>query len=97
MKNVLLCMLVALSCTTLTVAAMRDYNANQIKERTYVTSGTVCDANNLTNLVCVETEDGNVWEFYEREFHRGEKIILLMDNQNTESVFDDTIIKAKAL
>lgn len=97
MKNVLLCIMIALSCTTLTVAAMRDYSANQIKERIYVTSGTVYNANNLTNLVCVETEDGNMWQFYEREFHRGEKIILLMDNQNTENILDDIIIKAKAL
>ncbi len=97
MKNVLLSIIIALSCTTLTVAAMKDYGANQIKERTYVTSGTVYNANNLTNLVCVETEDGNMWKFYEREFHKGEKIILLMDNQNTENILDDIIIKAKAL
>lgn len=97
MKNVLLCIMIALSCTTLTVAAMKDYSVNQIKERTYVTSGTVYNANNLTNLVSVETEDGNMWQFYEREFHRGEKIILLMDNQNTENILDDIIIKAKAL
>ena len=42
--------------------------------------------------VTVEDTTGNVWEFYGDDFFVGEKVILTMDNNNTDNnIFDDFI------
>lgn len=52
------------------------------------------------NTVLFEDENGNIWEWEreakEREYKEGEKVILKMDTNNTETnVFDDIIKRVK--
>ncbi len=60
-------------------------------ESTYTRKATV--KNVIEDTVIVEDEGGNVWEFFGDGFFEGDKLTLTMDNNHTDSIITDDIIK----
>lgn len=48
-------------------------------------------------IVVVEDKQGNLWEFRGEGFKERDKVKVVFDNNNTETIFDDEIIKAKKI
>ena len=60
----------------------------------YTQSGTVVDVNRPDDIVLVETEDGNLCEFYGTEdWMEGDRIELTMHDNGTAMPEDDVIIR----
>lgn len=81
------------------VATMADkticqiYNANQQKHL-YPLTTTVTEIDNDT--VTVEDSNGNIWSFDGTEdWEVGDGCALIMDDNSTSEIIDDTIISAK--
>lgn len=48
-------------------------------------------------IIVVEDKQGNLWEFRGEGFKERDKVKVIFDNNNTETIFDDEIIKAKKI
>ena len=48
-------------------------------------------------VIVVEDKQGNLWEFRGEGFKERDKVKVVFDNNNTETIFDDEIIKAKKI
>lgn len=48
-------------------------------------------------IIVVEDKQGNLWEFRGEGFKERDKVKVVFDNNNTETIFDDEIIKAKKI
>lgn len=46
----------------------------------------------VDNVITVVDNDGEEWQFEGDEWKKGDAIILLIDNNNTETKYDDIII-----
>lgn len=50
----------------------------------------------IGDLVRAKDENGNYWEFYGKDFKRGDKIKLIMYNNHTElDIYDDEVANVK--
>lgn len=77
--------LLAILCASLTGCA-RDFYARRV---------TVTELDKATDIVTVEDEQGNLWEFYGAEgWSTGDEIELLMDDNGTSEIQDDIIVRA---
>ena len=56
----------------------------------YTMSGIVIDTD--TEVVVVETSDGNIWEFYGTA-EIGDHVVLVMHNHGTADIYDDQIVE----
>ena len=53
----------------------------------------------VTKVDCVEVtvqdKQGHLWSFYGDDYTVGQEIIVVMNDQHTSSIYDDTIVKVK--
>ena len=62
----------------------------------YVTQAKVISIDTTANTVQIEDSHGEVWEFFGTEnFQKGNSVIVLMDDQSTSTVYDDTILSVR--
>ena len=55
---------------------------------------TVTELDKGTDIVTVEDEQGNLWEFYGvDDWHTGDKCELLMEDNGTREIQDDIIVR----
>lgn len=60
----------------------------------YPSMGRVIDVNRWDDTVTVEDPSGNLWEWYGAEdWEYGDLVALLMDDEGTEIIWDDTILE----
>ena len=48
-------------------------------------------------IVTIEDKQGNLWEFYGKGFKEKDRIKVTFNNHNTETIFDDEIIRVKKI
>ena len=60
----------------------------------HFTNATVIDLED--NLVVIETEDGNIWDFEGDGYQIGDEITVRFDTNGTEDVTDDEIVRVYA-
>ena len=60
-----------------------------IIETTYTRKAIVIKVKN--NIVTVEDESGNLWQFLADDFEKGESVKLIMDDHHTLAIEDDII------
>jgi hypothetical protein len=62
----------------------------------YVTQAKVIGINTASDTVQIEDSHGEIWEFFGTEnFQKGNSVIVLMDDQSTSTVYDDTILSVR--
>lgn len=62
----------------------------------YVREGQISHVNDVFGIYTVEDSTGNMWEFQSPEgYFKGEKVTLKMNNNHTNTIYDDEIIKVK--
>ena len=62
----------------------------------YVTQAKVIGIDTASDTVQIEDSHGKVWEFFGAEnFQKGNSVIVLMDDQSTSTVYDDTILSVR--
>jgi len=89
MKKILI-MLLALSAVSLT-SCFRAADSVQ-----YAKTTKVIEVNRITDTVVCEDYNGNQWEFTECEdWEVGDVATLLMNDNGTENIYDDTIVEAR--
>lgn len=65
------------------------------KNHVYTTEAIVIATDN--NEVYIETEDGNVWCFEDNRYNTEDTLTVYFDDNNTEEVTDDKIVKTKTI
>jgi hypothetical protein len=58
-------------------------------DNTYTINATVINADN--DVVTCEDVNGNIWEFYGDEFKVNDAIVLIMNANDTTTIYDDMI------
>lgn len=59
----------------------------------YPMTAKVFAVNTEYDFVCIESDDGNIWEFDGSEgFSVGDCVSVIMDSKGTESIYDDEIV-----
>lgn len=74
------------------------YKVNSIVKESnfYPMTAKIIEIDRMEDIVTVEDSTGNVWEFYGVEdFEKGDCVSMIMNNKDTESIFDDEIINVK--
>lgn len=62
----------------------------------YAKTAKIVEVNRITDTVTCEDYNGNLWEFTECEdWEVGDIAALLMNNNGTESIYDDTIVEVR--
>jgi len=62
----------------------------------YVTQAKIIGIDTTADTVQIEDSHGEIWEFFGAEnFQKGNSVIMLMDDQSTSSVYDDTILSVR--
>ena len=62
----------------------------------YAKTAKIIEVNRITDTVTCEDYNGNLWEFTECEdWEVGDIAALLMNNNGTESIYDDTIVEVR--
>lgn len=64
--------------------------ANAKADNTYTINATVINVEN--GIVSCEDSNGDVWEFYGEEYKVNDMLILVMDSNHTETIYDDMVI-----
>ena len=62
-------------------------------ETHYTLTGTVVDVNTTREIVTVEDENGNLWDFYGTGFSVNDNVKMCMDTNCTANIYDDEIEK----
>ena len=89
MKKILVAMLI-LSAVSFT-SCLRAADSTQ-----YAKTAKIIEVNRITDTVTCEDYNGNLWEFTECEdWEVGDVAALLMNNNGTENIYDDTIVEVK--
>lgn len=89
MKKILVAMLI-LSAILFT-SCLRAADSSQ-----YAKTTKVIEVNQITDTVVCEDYNGNQWEFTECEdWEVGDIATLLMNDNGTENIYDDTIVEAR--
>lgn len=77
------------ACKTVTTEETTDIRID------YTLSTKVFELDEENDVVTVEDENGNLWDFYGCEdWLINDNCILLMNNNNTSNIYDDIIIRA---
>lgn len=93
MQTLFIIISLAIIASTFDKSICQLYNANQISHL-YPLSTTVTEINNDT--VTVEDSNGNLWSFNGAEdWEVGDGCSLIMHDNSTKEIVDDTIISAK--
>lgn len=62
----------------------------------YAKTAKIIEVNRITDTVTCEDYNGNLWEFTECEdWEVGDIAALLMNNNGTENIYDDTIVEVR--
>lgn len=62
----------------------------------YITQAKAIGIDTASDTVQIEDSHGEVWEFFGVEnFQKGNSVIVLMDDQTTLTVYDDTILSVR--
>lgn len=56
----------------------------------YPVAGEVVECDN--GIAVIETADGNLWEYYD-DIPEGQEVLMLMHNNGTPCIEDDTILR----
>lgn len=92
-QTICLIILLAMVATMVDKTICQIYNANQISHL-YPLSTTITKIEN--NTVTVEDSSGNLWSFNDAEdWQVGDGCALIMHDNSTSEIIDDTIISAK--
>ena len=61
----------------------------------YALTAKVIKLDSINDIVAVEDSTGNIWEFYgTQDWELNDCVSLVMNNQGTDSIFDDSIENA---
>lgn len=90
---IIITIICVITICALSIAAVK--RAEPISNSYYALTCEVVEINRETDIVTCEDCNGNLWEFYGVEdWEIGDCASLLMNNQGTPSIYDDTIESA---
>lgn len=91
-----LVVLVIFGCFLFAIIYALGFRVHEPQDNYYPLTTVVTEINEKEDLVSVTDNNGYVWQFYGVEDWEEKDICsLLMDNNGTENIFDDIIIKAQ--
>ena len=88
------CVVIAFIMAIILTVSLIHHVASPIDNNThYVIQAKVIGIDTTADTVQIEDSHGEIWEFFGTEnFQKDNSVIVLMDNQSTSSVYDDTIL-----
>lgn len=98
--KIIVCVVVMVACfigmVFSFVMAVKSYNEqNKPNGEQYTMTAVVVEIDRDADVVTCEDGAGFLWEFYEVDDWRvGDTVALLMNNNGTETIFDDVIVHA---
>jgi hypothetical protein len=92
-----ICAVIALIMIAIVTASLTHHITScTTNDTTYTMQAKVIDVDTVSDTVQIEDSHGEVWEFFGTEnFQKGNSVIVLMDDQSTSSVYDDTILSVR--
>lgn len=64
--------------------------ANAKADNTYTINATVVNVE--SDIVSCEDSNGDIWEFYSEGYKVNDMLILVMDSNHTETIYDDMVV-----
>jgi hypothetical protein len=92
-----ICVVITFVMIAIVIASLTYHvTSGTTNDTTYIIQAKVIGIDTASDTVQIEDSHGEVWEFFGAEnFQKGNSVIVLMDDQSTSTVYDDTILSVR--